>query len=124
MEKNRNDRNFQHLLSLIKYPIYTEKGMYSLKYNTFVFIGDKSLTKCEIKKIFENITKGKIIKINTLILPKKKQTKNNLISIKLKSKTYLLGYQSNYKKIYIKFAEHKILLECMKQLNITEFFFN
>jgi ribosomal protein L23 len=86
-------------LSLIKYPLFTEKSILLSKNKyQYIFLVDKKLKKKIIRNIFETLFKIKIIKLNSCILPKK---------IKKKNKT--IGILTNYKKIYIRFKSNEIL---------------
>lgn len=92
MEKNiSKKRNILNSLLEIKYPVITEKSTNLKTNNIYTFIIEKKLTKKQIKKIFEYLFNIKIFSVNTLILPKKKRKKGRII-----------GYRSQYKKVYIK----------------------
>ena len=81
-----------NLLASIKYPLFTEKSLnLTTKNRQYTFIVAKNITKLEIKNIIENFFNVKILKVNTMILPKK-------VSYKKKIK----GYYSQYKKVIIK----------------------
>jgi len=87
-------RNLGDLLSLIKYPLLTEKAINLYSKQQYTFIVDRSLTKTEIKYILEKIFTVNIISVNTCILP-----------IKKKKVGRFLGNRSQYKKTYIKLKE-------------------
>ncbi len=90
-------RNLGDLLNLIKYPLINEKTANLYANNQYVFVIDKSLTKYEIKFLFEKIFNVKIISIKTLMLPLK--TKKTIIN---KGYAKKIGKYSRYKKTYIK----------------------
>ncbi len=87
-------RNLGDLLSLIKYPLLTEKAINLYSKQQYTFIVDKSLTKTEIKYILEKIFNINIISVNTCILPIKKRKVGRF-----------LGNRPQYKKTYVKLKE-------------------
>lgn len=87
-------RNLGDLLSLIKYPLLTEKAINLYSKQQYTFIVDRSLTKTEIKYILEKIFNINIISVNTCILPIKKRKVGRF-----------LGNRSQYKKTYVKLKE-------------------
>ena len=59
-------------LDLIKYPVITEKTYLSMfKNRQYTFDVSLNLTKPQIKKLFETLFSVNIVRINTLIPPKK-----------------------------------------------------
>jgi ribosomal protein L23 len=62
-------KTFNHLLSLFKYPNISEKSLQTR--TSLTLIGNRSLTKIDIKKVLEPVLQIKILKINTQILPPK-----------------------------------------------------
>jgi large subunit ribosomal protein L23 len=86
--------NLGDLLSLIKYPLLTEKAINLYSKQQYTFIVDKSLTKTEIKYILEKIFNISIVSVNTCILPIKKRKVGRF-----------LGNRSQYKKTYVKLKE-------------------
>jgi large subunit ribosomal protein L23 len=92
MEKLTN--NIGDLLSLIKYPLITEKSTSLSSNKQYTFIVDKSLTKIEIKLLIEKIFNVKVIKIGTMILPTKTKRVGKFI-----------GKKATYKKTYIRLKE-------------------
>jgi large subunit ribosomal protein L23 len=87
-------RDFGALLSLIKYPLLTEKAINLCENQQYTFIVDKSLTKVEIKYVFEKIFNVTILNIKTCNLP-----------LKNKRVGKFLGKKALYKKTYIKLKE-------------------
>jgi large subunit ribosomal protein L23 len=83
--------NLGDLLSLVKYPLLTEKAINLYGERQYTFIVDRSLTKTEIKYIIEKIFNVGILEVNTCLLPIKTRRVG-------KSK----GVKSRYKKTYIK----------------------
>ncbi|MCR9073321.1 MAG: 50S ribosomal protein L23 [Alphaproteobacteria bacterium] len=83
--------NLGDLLSLIKYPLLTEKSINLYGINQYTFIVDRSLTKTEIKYIIERIFNVGILEVNTCIIPTKKRRVGRFI-----------GKKSLYKKTYVK----------------------
>lgn len=92
MEKN--NLALSRLLSLIKYPLITEKSTNLYCNEKYTFIVDKILTKPQIKFAIENIFKTKVISIHTLNLPTKTRRVKGLI-----------GKCTSYKKAIIKLRE-------------------
>jgi len=86
--------NLGNLLSLIKYPLITEKSFGLYENRQYSFIVDKSLSKSELKYTLEKIFSVKIIDISTMILP-----------IKYKKVGKFIGKRSSYKKVIIKLKE-------------------
>lgn len=87
-------RDFGTLLSLIKYPLLTEKAVNLCENRQYTFIVDKSLTKVEIKYVFEKFFNITILNIKTCILPIKKKRVGKFI-----------GKKALYKKTYIKLKQ-------------------
>lgn len=79
------------LLSLIKYPLVTEKAIKLNEYRQYAFIVDKSLKKPQIKYALEKMFNVTITSIKTSNLPKKTKRVGKSI-----------GTKSFYKKAYIK----------------------
>ena len=79
------------LLTSIKYPLFTEKSLQLTKEKEqYTFIVTKQLTKPELKFFVENFFNVKVLKINTMILPKQ-----------VSAKKRVKGYYSQYKKAFI-----------------------
>lgn len=86
--------NLGNLLSLIKYPLVTEKSFNLYEKRQYTFIVDRSLKKPEIKYILEKVFDVSISDISTSILP-----------IKYKRVGRSLGRKSIYKKVIVKLKE-------------------
>lgn len=83
-------KNKAKLLTDLMLPHSSEKTSCLLKNNVVVLKSSKKITKYKIKKIFELFFKMKILTIKTLIVKgKMKRYKKNI------------GYNKNWKKIYI-----------------------
>ena len=92
--------NLQELISLIKYPLLTEKATNLYEDRKYTFIVDRSLTKTQIKYLLENIFQVTILTINTLRLPPKTRRIGKFI-----------GKRTNYKKVIIKLKEGDTIAE-------------
>lgn len=80
-------------INILKYPLATEKASNPFLKNSYTFIVDSRADKETIKSAFEYVFKVKVIKVNTLITPKK-----------LKRRKQYQGYLPSYKKAIIKLA--------------------
>lgn len=98
----RKTRKNIQLLPLIKYPLLTNKTQKIKKNGWFTFLVDKSLSKNEGKKLFNDLLKSNISKLHSLNLPPHYRRAIN--------KT---GKKRAYKKIYIKFAIESRVLEIL-----------
>jgi large subunit ribosomal protein L23 len=78
------------LLRLIKYPLLTEKSIKLQGINQYTFIVDRTLTKTQLKYVFESIFRLNRIQINTCHLPIKKKRVGRFV-----------GKKTAYKKVYI-----------------------
>ena len=65
------DKNLRTMLDIIKYPVISDKSTRLLERNTYTFMVDKRANKFTIKKVIEFIFDVNIIKINTLLTPRK-----------------------------------------------------
>lgn len=82
------------LVDLVKYPVITEKTFRNfLKHNQYTFDVDLSLTKTDIKKLFETVFQVKVISINTHIPPRQTRRVG-----------YAAGYRPRYKRVIITLA--------------------
>lgn len=61
------------MINLIKYPIFSAKGINMIGQNKYAFSVDPRLTKPQIKKIFEELSGVKIMAVNTHVPPVKKK---------------------------------------------------
>ena len=84
-----------HLFSIIKHPIITDKTTRLLENNQYSFFVGVSTTKIEIKTAIEDIFDVKVVSINTYNLPKKKRTIGRF-----------RGYRSQYKRAIVTLAKN------------------
>lgn len=82
------------LPDLIRRPIVTEKATRLLEDNKYTFEVDKRATKPEIKAAIEELFEVKVIKVNTLIKPRKKKRVGKFV-----------GYKAQYKRAIVTLAE-------------------
>ena len=88
--QNFNDKNLQNVLSILKYPLITDKATRLLELNKYSIMIDRKANKCTIKKIIEYLFNVSVLKVNTLNIPKKKKTIGRFS-----------GYKSKYKKAIV-----------------------
>nr|WLG71272.1 ribosomal protein L23 [Chlorophyceae sp. KF-2023a] len=89
----------QSLVSLIKYPVITEKSYISMfKNKQYTFDVDLRLTKSQIKKLFERIFSVNVLSVNTHIPPRKR------VRIGLSK-----GYKPRYKRAILTLKEGQYL---------------
>jgi len=81
-------------LSIIKYPIITDKATRLLVNNQYTFAVSPTANKLTIKSLIECIFNVKVIKITTSHLPKKKKRVGKY-----------LGWKSHYKKAIVTLLE-------------------
>ena len=93
-------RNLGDLLSLVKYPLITEKSTILYGNRQYTFLVDKSLTKIEIKYVLENIFSVSIINISTLMLPPKTRRVGKFV-----------GKRTQYKKAFVKLKDGDTITE-------------
>lgn len=80
-------------IDILKYPLATEKASNPFLKNYYTFIVDPRADKETIKAAFEYVFSVKVIKVNTLMTPKK-----------LKRRRQFEGYLPTYKKAILKLA--------------------
>ena len=98
LEENENNweelikaSRYSTMLDLVKCPVITEKTYSALALNNkHTFDVDKRLTKPQIKKLFKTLFGVNIIRINTLILPKR--------SIRFAMSS---GFKPSYKRVIL-----------------------
>ena len=89
--------DFGKLLSLVKYPLITEKTLFLLnRTNQYSFLVEKSLKKPELKYLFEKFFAIHVIGISTLQLPPKYRQIRRL-----------LGKKTSYKKVIIRIPKNE-----------------
>jgi len=89
---SRRDPNA--LPDLIRRPIVTEKATRLLEENKYTFEVDKRATKPEIKAAIEDLFEVKVVKVNTLIKPRRKKRVGRFV-----------GYKAQYKRAIVTLAE-------------------
>ncbi|MGK7900898.1 MAG: 50S ribosomal protein L23 [Hormoscilla sp.] len=89
---SRRDPNA--LPDLIRRPIVTEKATRLLEDNKYTFEVDKRATKPEIKAAIEDLFDVKVVKVNTLIKPRRKKRVGRFV-----------GYKAQYKRAIVTLAE-------------------
>ncbi|PSO54832.1 MAG: 50S ribosomal protein L23 [Cyanobacteria bacterium QH_8_48_120] len=85
--------NPRHLLDLVLRPVVTEKATLLMEQNKYVFDVKKSATKPEIKAAIENLFEVSVVKVNTLLPPRKKRRVGRF-----------LGYKPQYKRAIVTLA--------------------
>lgn len=89
---SRRDPNA--LPDLIRRPIVTEKATRLLEENKYTFEVEKRATKPEIKAAIEDLFEVKVVKVNTLIKPRRKKRVGKFV-----------GYKAQYKRAIVTLAE-------------------
>ncbi|MBC6421100.1 MAG: 50S ribosomal protein L23 [Hormoscilla sp. SP5CHS1] len=89
---SRRDPNA--LPDLIRRPNVTEKATRLLEENKYTFEVDKRATKPEIKAAIEDLFDVKVVKVNTLIKPRRKKRVGRFV-----------GYKAQYKRAIVTLAE-------------------
>ena len=74
------------LLSLVKYPILTEKTIRLIEQNQYSFAVDSKSNKVDIKTAIEQLFDVKVVSVNTLLQPLKKRRVGKFIGIKSRYK--------------------------------------
>jgi len=88
------DYNERSLVDLVRRPIVTEKATTLLEDNKYVFEVTTKATKPEIKAAIEALFKVKVLKVNTLIPPRKKKRVGKF-----------LGFKPLYKRAIVTLSE-------------------
>ena len=91
---NSSDYNTQ----IIKYPIITDKATRLLENNQYSFIVDRYSDKITIKTTIEYLFNGKVMKVNTCRLPRKKKRVGKYI-----------GWKPQYKKAIVSLKEGDVI---------------
>jgi|TARA_B100000475_G_C14974276_1_gene305374 large subunit ribosomal protein L23 len=73
-------------ISLIKYPILTEKTIQLLQSNQYSFAVDKSANKISIKAAIEELFDVKVVSVNTSLRPLKRRRVGKFIGQKARHK--------------------------------------
>ena len=85
-------------IQIIKYPIINDKSTRDLQNNKYNFVVDRYSNKLAIKSGIEYLFNVKVIKINTLRLPRKKSRVGKYI-----------GWKPQYKKAIVTLAADNII---------------
>ena len=92
--------NPRDLADLVIKPIITEKATMMMEQNKYVFDVIPKATKPEIKAAIESLFDVKVVKVNTLRLPRKKKRVGRFI-----------GYKPQYKRAIVTLSEADSLQE-------------
>ena len=90
--------NLSNAANIIKYPIITDKATRLLENNKYSFIVDPKSDKATIKQAIEYLFDVKVIKVNTIQLPKKTRRVGKF-----------LGTKSQYKKAIVTLLEGNVI---------------
>jgi len=74
--------NQSPFISLVKYPILTEKTIQLLQSNQYSFAVDKKANKVSIKSAIETLFDVKVVSVNTSMLPLKRRRVGKFIGCK------------------------------------------
>jgi large subunit ribosomal protein L23 len=78
--------NQRDLLSIIKYPLLTEKTIKLIEQNQYSFAVDPKATKTAVKSAVEQLFDVKVISVNTSLLPLRKRRVGKFIGTKARYK--------------------------------------
>ena len=81
------------LPDLVRRPIVTEKATRLMEDNKYTFEVTPQATKPQIKAAIEDLFQGKVVKVNTMQLPRKQRRVGKFV-----------GYKSQYKKAIVTVA--------------------
>lgn len=85
-----NKENLRKVISILKYPVISDKSTRLLESNKYTFMVDRQANKATIKKVIEYIFDVDVVKINTLLTPQKKRTVGRFT-----------GHRARYKKAIV-----------------------
>lgn len=80
----------RYLADLVRRPIVTEKATILMEHNKYTFEVIPKATKPEIRAAIENLFDVKVVKVNTLIPPRKKRRVGKFV-----------GYKPQYKRAIV-----------------------
>lgn len=83
----------RNLADLVRRPIVTEKATILMEQNKYTFEVTPKATKPQIKAAIENLFDVKVVKVNTMLPPRKKRRVGRFI-----------GYKPQYKRAIITLA--------------------
>lgn len=90
------------LADIVIKPIVTEKATLLLEQNKYVFDVVLKATKPQIKAAIESLFEVKVVKVNTLVPPRKKRRVGRFV-----------GYKSQYKRAIVTLAEGDSIREIL-----------
>ena len=88
--KSFQNSNLSNIISILKYPVISDKTTLILENNKYTFMVDRRANKDMIKKVIEYVFNVSVTNINTLRSPLKKRTVGRFS-----------GYRSQYKKAIV-----------------------
>jgi len=88
-----NQASQRALLSIVKYPILTEKTIRLIEQNQYSFAVDPKANKSVVKAAVEELFDVKVLSVNTSLLPLRKRRVGKFI-----------GKKSRYKRAIVKLA--------------------
>jgi large subunit ribosomal protein L23 len=91
--------NQKDLLSIVKYPILTEKTIRLIEQNQYSFAVDRKADKTDIKSSIEQLFDVKVISVNTSLLPLRKRRVGKFI-----------GKKARYKRAIVKLASEDTIV--------------
>jgi large subunit ribosomal protein L23 len=91
---NEVDKNLHNVISILKYPVISDKTTRLLETNKYTFMVDRRANKVTIKKVIEYVFDVNVTNVNTLMNPKKKRTVGRFS-----------GYLPQYKKAIVTLKE-------------------
>ena len=68
---NEVDKNLHNVISILKYPVISDKTTRLLEANKYTFMVDRRANKVTIKKVIEYVFDVNVTNVNTLMSPKK-----------------------------------------------------
>ena len=72
----------RNLLSLVKYPLLTEKTIRLIEQNQYSFAVDRKADKVSVKEAIEQLFDVKVVSVNTSLLPLRKRRVGKFIGTK------------------------------------------
>jgi large subunit ribosomal protein L23 len=88
--KSVQNSNLSDIISILKYPVISDKTTLILENNKYTFMVDRRANKDMIKKVIEYVFNVSVIGVNTLKSPLKKRTVGRFS-----------GYRTQYKKAIV-----------------------
>lgn len=85
-----NNKNLRNVISILKYPLITDKATRLVELNKYTFMIDRKANKFTIKTVIEYLFNVTVLNVNTLNQPKKKKTIGRFS-----------GYKARYKKAIV-----------------------